>query len=139
MSVIWPDFYAARFLKDHMTLIHADLHPWNIFIPVDGSGFPRIFDWELLCRGLGVYDVSYLIIRCRLGPETRRRFEDALIPRYCERLAALGVADYDVDTCRRDYRLSIIPNILPPLAWQRPHNLVATMEAFFDWKCEELL
>lgn len=134
----WPELYASRIARKDLTLIHADLHPWNVFAPIDGSGPPLIFDWELLCRGLGVYDVSYLIIRCRLHPEARRRFEDLLIPRYHDRLCTLGVTGYNLETCRDDYRLSILANILPPLAWQRPHNLVSTMEAFFDWTCEAL-
>ncbi len=135
----WPDLYTSRIATRNLTLIHADLHPWNVFVPIDGSGPPRIFDWELLCRGLGVYDVSYLIIRCRLDPETRREFEAAFIPRYHERLVTLGVSDYTLDACHEDYRFSIVPNILPPLAWQRPHNLVSTMEAFSDWDCGDLV
>ena len=134
----WPDLIAPRFLQSHLTLIHADLHPWNIFVPNDDSGPPLIFDWELLCRGLGLYDVAYLIIRCRLDPPVRRAFEAELIPRYQARLSDLGVKNYTLADCRRDYRLSIIPNILPPLSWGRPLNLVSTMEAFFDWECQEL-
>ena len=134
----WPALYDKRISKSKLTLIHGDLHPWNILVPNEGNGLPLIFDWELLCRGLGVYDLCYLILRCRLDPEERRRFEAALIPRYQNRLVELGVVDYSLDACHQDYRLAIIPNILPPLAWQRPHNLVATMEAFFDWNCEEL-
>lgn len=134
----WPDLYTDRISEGNLTLIHGDLHPWNVFVPNDGGGPPLIFDWELFCRGLGVYDVSYLIIRCRLPPQARQRFEEALIPRYHDRVTDLGVDGYSLETCRRDYRLSIIPNILPPLAWQRPHNLISTMEAFRDWECADL-
>ena len=134
----WPTLYCSRFCSGNLTLIHGDLHPWNVFVPNEGDGPPLIFDWELLCRGLGAYDLCYLILRCRLPPEERRRFEESLIPHYHDRLSTLGVTDYDLETCREDYRLSVIPNILPPLAWQRPHNLISTMEAFFDWDCESL-
>jgi hypothetical protein len=134
----WPDVIRDRFAGPNLTLIHADLHPWNVFVPKDGSGPPLIFDWELLCRGLGVYDVAYLIIRCRLDPPLRRAVGTELIARYHTRLCESGVTGYSLDDCRSDYRFSIIPNILPPLAWGRPRNLASTMEAFLDWECEAL-
>ena len=134
----WPALTADRYAQGHLTLIHADLHPWNVLVPDDDIGAPVILDWELVCRGLGVFDVAYMILRCRLSPEQRRTFEDALIPRYHDRLLSLGVQSYDLQRCREDYRLSIIANIRPPLSWIRPLNLISTMEAFFDWDCEAL-
>lgn len=134
----WPDTILPRYDRSHLTLIHADLHPGNVLVPADEKGPPLIIDWELLCRGLGIFDVSYLVIRSKLDPPTRRIIEEELIERYCTRLTELGVTGYDLDTCRNDYRLSIVANILPPLAWRRPLNLKATMEAFLDWDCAEL-
>lgn len=134
----WPDTFAPRISAANLTLIHADLHPWNVLVPADESGPPVILDWELLCRGLGIYDVAYLMLRCRLEPAERRVIEQTLIGRYHERLVSLGIEGYTYEDCVNDYRLSIIPNILPPLAWGRPRNLTSTMEAYFDWDCDQL-
>lgn len=92
----WPSIIENRYCAPNLTLIHADLHPWNIFVPNEGSGPPLIFDWELLSRGIGVYDVSYLIIRCRLNPEERHSFGEALIPRYHTQLCECGVDGYSL-------------------------------------------
>ena len=34
----WPDVIQGRFNGPNLTLIHADLHPWNIFVPKDEDG-----------------------------------------------------------------------------------------------------
>ena len=133
----WPDAFVRRCEAGNLTLIHADLHPWNVLVPHSETGPPIILDWELLCRGLGIFDITYLILRCRLEAAERRTMEEKLIARYHNRICELGVEGYDLETCRQDYRLSIVANILPPLAWGRPRNLQSTMEAFFDWDCEE--
>lgn len=135
----WPDLLAARIDGGPLTLMHGDLHPWNVFVPLDGDGPPLIFDWELLVRGIGAYDVSYLILRCRLDPETRRTFETSLLQRYHRQLVDHGVSDYTLDDCREDYRLSILANIAPPLVWGRTRNLSTTIEAYHDWDCGALL
>ena len=135
----FPELARSRYAGRNLTLIHADLHPGNILVPANGENNPAIIDWELLCRGLGVYDISYLIIRCCLPSSERKEMEPHLIDRYHQKLVENSVEDYSREACIEDYRLSIIPNLLPPLAWRRFRNLKASFEAFYDWDCLELL
>ena len=137
----WPDLFIPRTDRGTaLTLIHGDPHPWNVFLPVDPQAHrPRIVDWELCCRGLGVYDLAYLLIKCRLAPEARQRLESLLLPHYHSRLLECGVQEYTLNACRQDYRLSILANLLPPLLWRRIPDMEAAMAAFEDWDCAELL
>ena len=54
----------------------------------DRTGF---LDWAVVCRAPGIRDVSYVL--CNSVPfAVRERIERALIDRYCEILAARGIA-----------------------------------------------
>jgi thiamine kinase-like enzyme len=47
----------------NLTLLHGDAHLWNLYYPKDPETDRIIlFDWETIKRGLGAYDLAYLLI-----------------------------------------------------------------------------
>lgn len=71
------------------TLLHGDTHLGNTYaLPGDKGG---MLDWQLMTRGYGVHDISYLVTTA-LSVEQRRQHEQALLKRYLEKLAEFGVA-----------------------------------------------
>jgi hypothetical protein len=72
------------------TLVHGDSHIGNLFVDVDGdrTGF---LDWAVVCRAPGMRDVAYTM--CNSLPRTvREAIERGIVERYCDHLAAFGVA-----------------------------------------------
>ena len=78
------------FLNDApQTLTHHDCHPGNLFWQEDGSaGF---LDWQLVRRGEGIGDISYLLTTT-LTPEVRRQHEADLIAHYAKTLRLHGIS-----------------------------------------------
>lgn len=71
------------------TLLHGDTHLGNTYLlPGDKGGF---LDWQLMTRGYGVHDISYLVTTA-LSIEQRRQHEQNLLKRYLEQLQSHGVA-----------------------------------------------
>jgi aminoglycoside phosphotransferase (APT) family kinase protein len=85
------------------TLIHGDPHLGNLFVDGDRIGF---LDWAVVSHSPGMRDVAYVL--CNSVPtELRRAHERDWITRYCNALAAGGVA-LDPDTAWQQYRLFAI-------------------------------
>lgn len=135
----WERLYAER-IKDNkaLTLLHGDLHHWNLFYPknpvTDGLYF---YDWETYKRGIGTYDLSYLV-----GgevPQRRREIEKGLLRYYYDGLIKGGVSGYGWEDCLYDYRLSVIATLFPPIGWQSVRRFKARQTQFRDWNCQELL
>lgn len=88
------------------TLLHGDTHLGNTYRMPDGSG--GLLDWQLSVQGYCMHDVGYLIATA-LGIEQRRDHEQALIRRYIERLATLGVTRPPAfDQAWREYRRTMV-------------------------------
>lgn len=136
----WPRLLNARVADgQNLTLIHGDFHIWNVFFPHDPAQHaPLVLDWETYKRGLGVYDLAYLLIT-GLDVATRRGVEEGLLRRYYEGVFPAGASTYTWQQCRDDYRLAIIANLFPPLMWQNSEQVLKTLSAFEDWSCGALL
>lgn len=87
------------------TLVHGDSHIGNLFVDTrdDRTGF---LDWAVLCRSPGIRDIAYTM--CNSVPtDVRESIERGLVDRYCELLAASGVA-VDPDTEWDRYRVHAV-------------------------------
>jgi hypothetical protein len=131
----------------HLTLIHGDTHAANFLVPHDpNSRDVRIIDWMTYHRSFGVRDVAYLMTKW-WRPRVRRMMERDLVERYHARLVEHGVSEYDLDTCWRDYRLTVIETVLHTVAIPIPWDIAwlwypafeQTMSAFEDLDCMALL
>ena len=135
----WERLYLERIGRGSgLTLLHGDLHKYNIFYPKDSSRNALYFsDWETYKRGLGTYDLCYLV--SDEEPDRRRSLEEGLLRYYYNGLLEGGVSGYDWNDCLYDYRLSVIANLFPALVWKRFSTFEARMGQFLDWDCRELL
>ena len=138
---------ASRFRsRRHMTIIQGDSHVWNCFLPKDGIGTPRLFDWDGWRPAVGAGDLAYMIAM-HWYPELRRHAEQPLLDAFHEELLAGGVTGYDRHALQDDYRLMVLWEITRPI-WQRaagippvvwwPH-LERIHLAADDLGCRELL
>ena len=134
----YPDVFLARVSGGrNITLLHGDAHVWNLFYPKNCETDVLIpFDWETFKRGIGAYDLAYMLVH---GTSGRRQIESGLMDRYYEGLIAGGISDYSRDEFEYDFRLSIISCVFCPLIWKRVISMKFAMEAYVDWGCEELL
>lgn len=136
----WPAILIKRISGDeNLTLLHGDFHIWNIFFARDeGKQRPYVLDWETYKRGLGPYDLAYLLVTA-CEPTIRHDQESKLLKRYYDGLQTAGIRQYDWQRCEEDYRLSLMANLFPPLMWKSEDGLKRSLAAFADWNCEELL
>jgi hypothetical protein len=88
------------------TLVHGDPHLGNLF--VDGVDPRRtgFLDWAVVSRAPGIRDVAY-VLSASTPTELRREHEPALVERYREVLAELGVM-LEADLAWEQYRLFTI-------------------------------
>jgi aminoglycoside/choline kinase family phosphotransferase len=86
------------------TIVHADFRTDNLFFasPQGGPDF-AVVDWQIACRGRGIFDVAYLLCG-GLEAGVRRANEERLVRMYHDTLVANGVRDYGWDQCWREYR-----------------------------------
>ncbi|WP_067682950.1 phosphotransferase [Nocardia miyunensis] len=105
----------GRYLFDHLaefyalkqnsidTVQHGDFRPDNLLFGAAGDApAVAVVDWQTVCRGSGVLDVSYFL-GGSLPPEQRAEVERDLLRHYHGELRRLGVADYTFEDCWRDY------------------------------------
>lgn len=130
----------------HQTLLHGDMHVWNVFYPRDPAGNLRIFDWNMWDIGRPTDDLAYMIA-VHWYPERRARLEKELMYAYHRRLGECGITGYSREDLWEDYRASVIRSLLIPVwQWVRgilpgiwwPH-LERTFLAFEDLECREML
>ena len=135
----WEGLFVRRIAaEEKLTLLHGDLHPWNIFYPKDPASHGLyLLDWETYKRGIGPYDLCYLV--GTEPAERRREIETDLLRYYHERLLEGGVAGYAWEDCLYDYRLAAVATLFPPLGWQSLDAFNMQLERFRDWQCEELI
>jgi hypothetical protein len=85
------------------TLLHCDLRLDNLFFRgVDVV----VFDWQLVRRGPGVYDIAYFLSGA-LDEGAGRDVIMGLLKAYHGELCEGGVADYSFEDLVRDYRLAL--------------------------------
>ena len=87
-----------------ITLAHGDFRMENLLYGTAPEHHPMaIIDWQGPLLGRGLQDVT-LLLGQSTQTEVRRRHERALLERYVDGLARLGVEGYDVDEAWQDYR-----------------------------------
>ena len=91
---------------DRFALLHGDYRLDNMLFDPDRTEV-TIVDWQTLGVGLPTRDLAYFT-GTSLDPVVRGDVERGLVQEYHGGLTALGVADYDVETCWRDYRLGML-------------------------------
>ena len=86
------------------TIIHGDYRTDNLFFATPQGGAPlSVVDWQIACRGRGIFDVAYLLCG-GLDAPIRKANEDRLLKLYHDTLVANGVKDYSFEQCWREYR-----------------------------------
>jgi hypothetical protein len=95
-----------------VTLVHGDFRLDNVLFDIQG-GARRMgtLDWQTLALGPGVTDVAYFL-SAGLSPELRRVHERELVAGYHAELVRLGVGDFTLDHCWRDYRRLAVHGIM---------------------------
>ncbi|MDD9961558.1 MAG: DUF1679 domain-containing protein [Gammaproteobacteria bacterium] len=87
-----------------ITLAHGDFRMENLLYGTAADHHPMaIIDWQGPLLGRGMQDVT-LLLGQSTQTEVRRRHERALLERYVEGLAQLGVDGYGLDEAWQDYR-----------------------------------
>ena len=134
----YTEVFLARVSSgQNVTLLHGDAHVWNLFYPKNTATDRLIlFDWETYKRGIGAYDLAYMLVH---GTSGRRQIESELMNKYYDGLISGGISGYSRDEFEYDFRLSIISCIFCPLIWKRVISMRFAIEAYEDWGCEELL
>jgi hypothetical protein len=135
----WPDLFGARIAAGNLTLTQGDGHLGNVFLsrsrPPDRV---YLLDWDAYQRGIGPWDLAYMLVISH-APAIRRRVELDVLRAYHECLAADGVAGYSYDQCLADYRLAVLGCLFPPIAWQKPEFLGYALSACHGWDCHDLV
>ncbi|HEY4252643.1 MAG TPA: hypothetical protein VGM87_15635 [Roseomonas sp.] len=130
----------------HMTIVQGDAHIWNCFLPRDGGGDARLFDWDAWRLDVATDDLAYMMAT-HWYPAQRRAAEQPLLDAYHAELLARGVTGYDRAALRADYRLSVLWQAvlpvqqhamgIPPVIWW--NNLERIHLAIEDIGCGDLL
>ena len=114
------------------TLIHSDYRVENIMF--GGETEAVVIDWQGLARGVGTYDLAYLLSGS-MHIDDRRAHEQSLVEIYHERLAGHGIG-VSYDETWRGYRMgqtvggaatSVFTGATLDLANERGFELIATM------------
>jgi hypothetical protein len=130
----------------NMTVVQGDSHVWNNFLPRNGGGDVRLFDWDCWRVDVAADDLAYMLAM-HWYPDRRLRMEQPLLDRYHAALLASGVQGYDRAVLAKDYRLAVLwqtttpiwqaMSNIPPLIWW--NNLERIFLAVEDLNCQELL
>lgn len=81
---------ATRFGEERpWCLVHGDFHLGNLYFTADGT--PGVLDWQTWSRGHWAHDLTYFLVSA-LDMLDRRRWIEALIGHYLERLSVHGVS-----------------------------------------------
>jgi hypothetical protein len=91
---------AELYARGAPTLVHGDPHLGNLFVD---SARPGFFDWGMVMRRTGMWDVAYVLCN-GLPPAVRRAHEHEWLALYRMTLAARGV-DLDDALVWEQYRL----------------------------------
>jgi hypothetical protein len=135
------------------TLIHGDVHPGNVLVPIAGDRPLYLvdrqpFNWSLTTL-LGVYDLAYALV-LYWPPEVRRALEVTVVRHYHDCLIQRGVTDYPWPQLWDDYRLCAVMGVYVSTEWCRTElrldthrywmpMLQRTLTAMDDLYCGELI
>jgi Ser/Thr protein kinase RdoA (MazF antagonist) len=143
---VMPTLLAQLRPREGGTIVHADAHVWNAFMPRDDKGRVVLFDWDAWRIGLGATDLAYMMAM-HWFPDYRRAFERSLLDHYHDELMVHGVRGYDRRALEDDYRLAALVLIatpvrqaahgIPLLIWW--NNFERIMMAVGDLGCRDLL
>lgn len=87
------------------TLTHSDYRLVNMLLGgPEGDRRVTVLDWQRVALGKGPIDVAFFTV-LSLPTKTRRAWQWELVERYHRGLLDLGVRDYSLEECKRDYRL----------------------------------
>jgi aminoglycoside phosphotransferase (APT) family kinase protein len=100
MATAWVNLQEVT-AESPQTLLHYDAHVGNTFFDSQGRG--GLLDWQCLRRGHWSADVNYFITSA-LTVEDRRSWEEDLLRRYLEQLAAHGIDAPGFDEAWTQYR-----------------------------------
>ncbi|MBT5537297.1 phosphotransferase, partial [Candidatus Poribacteria bacterium] len=91
----WPDIFIDRIADGRaLTFLHGDAHVHNMFFARDSDVDQTLLvDWETYKRGIGPYDIAYMLVFFRAF-ELRREIEQSVLPLYYDGLVAGGVSSY---------------------------------------------
>jgi hypothetical protein len=102
MGLVTPWLLAEQ---DRFALLHGDYRLDNMLFYPDATRV-TVVDWQTLGVGLPARDLAYFTATS-LKPQLRSVIEEDLVDEYHRTLLSYGVADYDRETCWRDYRLGM--------------------------------
>lgn len=117
------------------TIAHQDYRIENLLFGAPGSGRVVVLDWQGLGRGVGAYDLAY-VLGGSMTSELRRIHERDLVRAYAAALQAGGVQGYGFDAVWEDYAhaqlmgglaVSIVTGGSMDLSNERARALIATM------------
>jgi hypothetical protein len=113
----YPELLDWWITQGHPTFTHTDCRAENyLFGGVGasgvsgvsgGAGVTTMIDFQLCTRHVGAWDLANLIAGS-LTPEVRRANETALVERYHRNIVGAGIDGYDLATCWRHYRASLL-------------------------------
>ncbi|WP_102145075.1 phosphotransferase family protein [Mycobacterium hubeiense] len=128
MGMVTPWLMAE---PDRFALMHGDYRLDNMLFDPDRTRI-TVVDWQTLGVGLAGRDLAYFTATSLL-PEVRSTIEKDLVGHY-HRALSTYVADYDAETCWRDYRLGVLQApLLTTLGFafasstERGDEMIATM------------
>lgn len=90
-----------------LTLSHGDFRLDNMFFGADGSDDFAVVDWQVCGVRNGLYDVAYFL-SSSVPVETRRQIEADAVKEYHSVLASMGVSDFTLEACWRNYRQTML-------------------------------
>lgn len=86
------------------TIVHGDYRTDNLFFGTPEGGEPfSVADWQIACRGRGIFDVAYLLCG-GLDVSLRSANERRLVQLYHDTLTKNGVKGYSFEQCWTEYR-----------------------------------
>ena len=91
---------------ERFSLLHGDYRVDNLLFDPKRTQV-TVVDWQTLAVGLPARDVSYFLATS-LRPEDRAAHERRLVESSRAALLAIGVRDYDAETCWQDYRFGML-------------------------------
>ncbi len=96
-----------------VTVVHNDFRLDNMLICDDPDCPPiTIVDWQTVGVGRGPSDIAYFLGSSFPDPATRRECEQRLVATYHQALLAYGVANYSLEECWHEYRLSSFASLV---------------------------
>jgi thiamine kinase-like enzyme len=127
---------------EHLSLVHGDLHPGNIFYPIDKEGCVCYIDWEAYRLDLPTTDLV-MLLALHLAPHAEQALP--LLNAYHSELLRHGIANYSYENLLNDYRSAILYSLFYPMKLftlsnitddTMIHNIFTACESFHCLKSE---